>query len=199
MRYLILAILCLSLFSMGCSSEGSGIIQNSKKVVSVDNSKVTFSDGSTHPFKEGESVIFLIPNAEHIKDSTKAVETAGLIFEGQERAKLLVNIFEKADLGAVMSSTQVRSALTVQPLGAAKKIGILNYNSDSRQRIFDFVFQFNPGQKFVLVGEYNSIPLIISDLTGKDIGPNLAEDDHEKFYVISGVSAGNCSINEFSY
>ena len=123
----------------------------------------------------------------------------GLILEGEERAKSLVKIFEKAEIGSVMSSSQVRSALTVQPLSTSKNVSILNYSSNTRHAIFDFVFKYNPGKKFVLVGEYNSIPLIISDLTGSDIGANLPEDVHDKMYIISGIAAGSCSIEEFTY
>lgn len=204
MKFTSFSIIFLSLFLWSCQSDsgaGSGSLFSSKtkKVVSVDNQKVTFEDQSTFDFKEGESVIFLIPNAEHIKDSTKSIEAVTLIYEGTQRAESLVNIFKNADLTGTLSSTQLRSILTVNPLTKDKKIGTFNYSSDTRQRIFDLVFQYNPGGKYVMVGENNSIPLMIADLTGSEIGDNLPVDTHDKFYVISGSNPGSCSINEFRY
>ncbi len=206
MKLFVPIFLIFGLLAIGCKSDGSGSAVSSisgkktKKVVSVDNSKITFKDGSTKDLPTNKSVIFLVPCAEHYKnEENKPIETVDLLPEGKQRAANLAKILDGVDLGAVMSSSQVRTALTVQPTGTAKKLGTFNYNSNTRHRIFEFIFDYNPGKKFLIGGENYSIPLIIADLTGFDIKENLPEDAHDVFYVLTGGAAGSCNVEEYSY
>lgn len=182
-----------------CNSDSSVLGKKTKKVTAISNSKITFEGGSTIDLDPAKSTIFLVPNAEYIKSETEPIETVGLTSEGSARAARLAQMMSEVELGAVLSSSQVRSALTVQPTSNAKKLGTLNYSSNTRHRIFEFIYDYNPGKKFLLVGENNSIPLIISDLTGFEIGPNLPEDTHDIFYVITGTAPGSCNVEEYSY
>lgn len=196
----IFLICCLVLGGCGSDGKVSSITgKTTKKVTSVDNSKITFEDGSTQTFEADKSTIFVVLNAEHSKNGNTQLESADLSPEGKQRATKLAQVLSEVELGAVMSSAQLRTSLTVQPTATAKNLGTLNYNSNTRHKIFEFIFNYNPGKKFLLAGENNSIPLIISDLTSKEIGPNLMEDAHDKFFVLTGTAAGNCTIEEFSY
>jgi len=181
-------LLIFGLLLIGCGSDNSGSAvstvtgKKTKKITSVDNNKITFADGSTKELPANQSVIFLVQFAEHYKNENEAIEAADLLPEGKERAKKLAQVLSGVELGAVMSSSQVRTALTVQPTASAKNIGTFNYNSNTRHRIFEFIFNFNPGKRFLIGGENYSIPLIISDLTGFEIGENLPEDAHENIF-----------------
>lgn len=197
-------IFSLAILAIGCKSEpkidenGNPIIDRAslKVVKEIDGSTLRFEDGSSKALATDKSVIVMVRHAE----TTGEGETRLLSEKGIKRANKLRTIFEKAELGAVMSTSKVRAAMTVKRSAEAKGLGIFSYSEVNTGRIYDYVFDYEKGKTFLIAGHSNTVPAMIHELTANPNKPtNIKSDIHDDFFVLTGTGKGNCTVEQYRY
>lgn len=178
------------LFIIGCKSEPKVV-----KVKSITNEGMTLTDGTSVKYPANETVIFFVRHGE-----TQAGDGKNPILsqEGNLRAAKLDSLFANVDLTGVLSTSFLRTSQTAEPTAKSKGLSILSYDLDDPQRIYDYMFKYNAGKKFLLVGHSNTIPKMVQELSGTPI-PEINHTDYDNLVLLTSPiqSRGNVTVTKY--
>lgn len=138
--------------------------------------------------QEKTTTIYLIRHAEKADGS----DDPELSEAGKERTKKWGAYFEKKNITLYYTSLYKRSKLTatftaayfsqIPPPGTSKEMRFIAY--DPANFSLKQAAQDNEGQNIVVVGHSNTIPAQINALLGKNIYPDIKEDEYGNLYII---------------
>ena len=109
---------------------------------------------------------------------------------GQQRAGVLAHVGEDAGLQAIYASEFCRTQQTVEPLANQQNLAVSVINQhapDGSANVDDLINHVknnNTGQRILIAGHTNTIPLIIEKLGGAPINP-IAGTEFDNLYVVT--------------
>lgn len=190
MRNSLIYSLFILLSVIGCKSEPTEV-----KVKSITNESMTLSDGTSIKYPANETVIFFVRHGETEAGDGK---NPMLSEAGIARAAKIDSLFANVDLAGVLSSAYLRTSQTAEPIAKSKGVSILSYEMGNAQRIYDYVFKYNAGKKFLLVGHSNSIPRMVQELSGTTI-PEIGNDEFDNLVLLTSPIQSKGTVTATKY
>jgi 2,3-bisphosphoglycerate-dependent phosphoglycerate mutase len=125
-----------------------------------------------------DTTLLLVRHAE--RDGKRDTLTAA----GLERAAELVHVAQRAEVSAVYHSDTIRTRDTAQPLARALGLVAIERPASAIAALVDEILAQHPGRTVLIVGHSNTVPQIISEAGGPELG-NIAEDEFDNLFVLT--------------
>jgi broad specificity phosphatase PhoE len=117
---------------------------------------------------------------------------------GRERAALLSSMLREVELSAVYSTKYKRNRQTAAPTARRHGLAVTEYSAD--QKASDFLSELlvkHPGGAVLVVGHSNTVPGMISALTGEPEPGHL--DSYEDLFVVTFAELGRATVVPLKY
>jgi broad specificity phosphatase PhoE len=124
--------------------------------------------------------IYFIRHAEKERDNS---EDPLLTKEGESRANQWATVFKNIDFAAVYSTQTIRTVSTALPTAAQKEKEIIVYDYETIDIIA--IAKKYPGQSILIVGHSNSTPMLVNNLLGEDLFPEIDDDNFSNLYIVT--------------
>jgi phosphohistidine phosphatase SixA len=151
-------------------------------------------------FTANSTTVIVIRHAE--KETVSAVDPA-LSAAGEARAALLARMFGDTKgagrLDAIYVSATLRSRSTAAPLAARLGIAPVVAAADDPKGLARRVLRENSGRRVMVIGHVNTVPEIVSALSGRSDIPSIDEQDFATMYVVSVPRIGRANLVRLSY
>ena len=139
----------------------------------------------------------------HAEKETGEMVDPQLSAAGEARAALLERIFGDSKgpgrLDAIYTSPALRNRMTVAPLAAQLGIVPVVAPADDTRGLALRVLREHSGGRVIIVGHVNTVPKIVSELSGKSDIPGIDERDYGVMYVVSVPRIGRANVLRMSY
>jgi len=126
-----------------------------------------------------ETTVYLIRHAEKVKTDNPDPE---LTEKGTQRALQWAQVFRNIELDAVYSTGYIRTIKTAMPTAESNDLEIQQYNPMLLNHE-DFI-EANKGNKVLMVGHSNTIPVIVNRIIGKEKYEHIESDNNCNLYII---------------
>jgi broad specificity phosphatase PhoE len=146
------------------------------------------------------TTIVVIRHAEKELDS---IEDPPLSAAGEARAALLARMLGDPQPGsridAIYSTPLRRSRATVEPLAVRLRLEIQSTGAANPQQIAAKVLAEHRGQRVLVVGHSNTVPPIVSALSGgRKVAP-MGEIEFGTMYIVSVPRLGDANVLKITY
>jgi broad specificity phosphatase PhoE len=149
----------------------------------------------------GSTTIVVIRHAE--KDISTGEADPPLSEAGKARAALLARMFGNGralgHLDAIYVSTALRARLTAAPLAASLGIGSIAVPPDDPRGLARRVLRENGGGRVLIVGHTDTVPAIVSALSGNDKIPEISGDEYGTLYIVTVPRIGRANLLRLTY
>lgn len=146
------------------------------------------------------TTIIVIRHAEKVLDGTP---DPGLTPAGSARAELLARLFGfpegPGNLTAIYTSAARRARLTVAPLAQRLRLEPIVVPSADPEALARRVLREHAGGRLLIVGHGDTVPEIVSALSGVHDIPPIAATDYATLYIVSVPLVGRPSLLRLSY
>jgi 2,3-bisphosphoglycerate-dependent phosphoglycerate mutase len=134
------------------------------------------------------TTLFMVRHAE--KDTTVSGNDPPLSKSGLERANALARTLGHADISAVFVTEWQRTKLTAEPLAKAvhDTLHVLRGRDPAAQAAR--IRNEARGRTALVVGHSNTIPELVTALTGKPVPP-IRDDEYDRLYVVVLYAGGS--------
>ena len=147
------------------------------------------------------TTIVVIRHAE--KDLSAGAVDPPLNEAGKTRAALLARMFGNGKapghLDAIYVSTALRNRLTAAPLAESLGISPTVVPADDPRGLARRVLHEHGGDRVLIVGHRDSVPVIVSALSGVDKVPDMAADEYGTLYIVTVPRIGHANLLRLSY
>jgi broad specificity phosphatase PhoE len=149
----------------------------------------------------GPTTIVVIRHAE--KDVGSREADPSLSEAGKARAALLSRMFGNGralgHLNTIYVSTALRNRLTAAPLAASLGISPIVVPRDDPRGLARRVLRENGGRRVLIVGHSDTVPAIVSALSGDDTVPNISDDEYGTLYIVTVPKIGHANLLRLTY
>ncbi len=136
-----------------------------------------------------------------VRHAEKGIDEAGdpdLTKRGMKRAKELVRVLQDQPIDGIYSTPFKRTMQTVEPLAAAKKIKIEDYNPFKMEEVIEMIANAK-GKTLVFSGHSNTTPALINQILKEDKYKSLDESDYDNLYIVTFSELGNAKVIVLEY
>jgi len=120
----------------------------------------------------------------HAEKSTEQVDPS-LTPAGYERAARLATLFAQSGVAAIYVSDTRRARETGRPLADRLGIELIEYPGRGVEALAERLLDRHRGQTVLVVGHSNTVPQVLSTLTGGRYVTRLDEDEFDGLYLVS--------------
>jgi broad specificity phosphatase PhoE len=149
----------------------------------------------------GSTTIVVIRHAE--KDLSAGAVDPPLNEAGKARAALLARMFGNGKtlghLDAIYVTTALRDRLTAAPLAASLGISPIVVPANDPRGLARRVLHEHGGDRVLIVGYSDTVPVIVSALSGVDKVPDIADDEYGTLYIVTVPRIGHANLLRLSY
>jgi len=146
------------------------------------------------------TTVIVIRHAEQELDSSSdPLLTAAGSARAQLLARLLGNPHGPGSLTAIYSSPTRRAQLTVAPLAQRLGLHTTIVPRDDPKALARRVLHEQAGERVLVVGHSDTVPEIVSALSGVHQLPPIAHEDYGTMYIVSVPLLGRPSLLRLSY
>lgn len=140
-----------------------------------------------------ETVFFIVRHAEKVSEAEDTLLSA----DGMKRAEQLKQTLEHLRIDTILHTDRIRTRDTAAPLAAKRKITPTVYGYDNFGPAWtDGLLVSEKGKRVLIIGHSNTLPAIVSQLSGKpepDIG-----NQYDNLFVVT-VSDDGRSVIRLKY
>jgi 2,3-bisphosphoglycerate-dependent phosphoglycerate mutase len=139
----------------------------------------------------------------HAEKANTGAKDPPLSPAGEARAALLAQLFAMGEpherIGAIYVSPLTRSRMTAAPLAAALKLTPVEVQPDNPRGLAHRALRENPGGRILIVGHSDTVPAIVSSLSGqKGVGP-IGDAEYDRMYIVTVPGIGRANVLRLSY
>lgn len=118
---------------------------------------------------------------------------------GIQRSNDLNNFFGHKKPDSIFVTKYLRNQLTAAPTASAAGVRSIIINQSDTNSIKTLVTRLNKmhKKKVLIVGHSNTVPLIVKELSGKNINP-ISENDYDNMYIIKSRN-NKRQLNQTTY
>jgi len=149
----------------------------------------------------GSTTIVVIRHAE--KDLSAVAGDPPLTEAGKSRAELLARMFGNGNapghLDAIYVTPPLRNRLTAAPLAASLGISAIVVPANDPRGLVRRVLNEHRGGRVLIVGHSDTVPAIVSTLSGDEKIPDMADDEYGTMYIVTVPRIGHASVLRLSY
>jgi broad specificity phosphatase PhoE len=124
------------------------------------------------------TTLILVRHADR-EGNQDALSAAGVV-----RARELVHVGERLELSAIYQSNTVRARDTAAPLASALGLVPIERPASDVAALVDEVLAEHRGQRVLIVGHGNTVPLMIA-AAGGPVLPDIAHDEFDRLFVLT--------------
>lgn len=125
------------------------------------------------------TVIYLIRHSEKVENS----KDPELSDKGKLRVENWVKYFDKIQLESFYSTATNRTFSTCSTIAKNKQKEVQTY--DYKSFSINEILTKDRGKSILIVGHSNTIPILINTFLGKEIYPNIPENEYGNLYIIT--------------
>jgi broad specificity phosphatase PhoE len=125
-----------------------------------------------------------------------------LSVDGEARAALLARMFGAAGAGsinAIYVSPTVRSRATAAPLAAVLNLTPVTAPADDAKGLARRAIQDHAGGRVLIVGHLDTVPAIVSELSGARDIPKIGESEYDAMYIVTVPRFGHANFVRLNY
>jgi broad specificity phosphatase PhoE len=149
----------------------------------------------------GSTTIVVIRHAE--KDLSTGAVDPPLNEAGRARAELLARMFGDGKalghLDAIYVTPALRNRLTAAPLAASLGLNPAVVPTDDPRGLARRVLHENGGGRVLIVGHSDTVPAIVSALSGIDKVPEIADEEYGTLYIVTVPRIGHANLLRLTY
>jgi 2,3-bisphosphoglycerate-dependent phosphoglycerate mutase len=149
----------------------------------------------------GSTTVVVIRHAE--KDMSSAEADPPLNESGKARAAMLARMFGNGKalghLDAIYVTSALRNRLTAAPLAAALGLTPVVVPAGDLRGLARRVLHEHAGGRVLIVGHSDTVPAIVSALSGDDKVPAIADDEYGTLYIVTVPRIGHANLLRLSY
>lgn len=112
---------------------------------------------------------------------------------GRGRAEALAEFLAPARIDAVYASQYQRTDATAAPLAARLSLPVQRYEADDVPGLVDALKRRHRGDTVLVVGHSNTVPEIVRELSGRDIG-EITEDRYGDVFIVTVPRWGRATV-----
>jgi broad specificity phosphatase PhoE len=139
----------------------------------------------------------------HAEKQTVGEPDPALSEAGEARAALLVRMFGQdrgaGHLDAIYTSPALRNRQTAAPLAARLGITPIVVPADDPKALVRRALRENSGKRVMIVGHTNTVPELVTALSGRDDIPKMDEHDFSTMYIVTVPRIGRANVLRLSF
>lgn len=117
---------------------------------------------------------------------------------GQQRAQEIARMFKDSNINAIYATQYKRTQQTVQPLHDQTGVPVILLNANQSDELVRQIVTDHRGQTVVVAGHNNSVPAIVSTLSG-DSYSIIPESEYDNLYVVTIYRFGKAKVLKMKY
>ncbi len=155
---------------------------------------VVFAYFST--FSRPVTTVILVRHAE--KKIEPSNPDPDLAPEGAERALEIARIFGDTGINAIYATQYKRTQQTVKPLSDRTSVAVTVLDSKQTNDLLERIQTTHRGQTVFIAGHNNSVPAIVSELSGETY-PLIPESEYDNLYIVTIYRFGKAKVIKLKY
>jgi len=118
--------------------------------------------------------------------------------EGFERAQEIARVFGETGINAIYATQFKRTQQTVKPLADRTGVQARLQHANQTDELVKQLQTTNRGQTVFIAGHNNTVPAIVSALSG-DTYPNIPESEYDNLYIVTIYRFGKAKVVKMKY
>jgi phosphohistidine phosphatase SixA len=155
---------------------------------------VVFAYFST--FSRPVTTVILVRHAE--KKIEPSNPDPDLTPEGLERAQEIARVFGEAGINAIYATQYKRTQQTVKPLSDRAGMPVTLLDANQTDQLLRQIQTTNRGQTVFIAGHNNTVPKIVSELSGETY-PVIPESEYDNLYIVTIYRFGKAKVVKLKY
>ena len=117
---------------------------------------------------------------------------------GLERAEELARMFGGTGVTAIYATQYKRTQQTVQPLSYRFGAPVILLNADQTHELVDQIHTTQRGKTIFIAGHNNTVPAIVSALSGETYPP-IPENEYDNLFIVTIYRFGKAKVMKLKY
>ena len=147
-------------------------------------------------FARPVTTIILVRHAE--KNIEPNNQDPDLSPEGFERAQEIARVFGETGINAIYATQYKRTQQTVKPLSDRTGVAVKLLQSNQTDELVNQLQTTNRGQTVFIAGHNNTVPAIVSTLSGETY-PVIPESEFDNLYIVTIYRFGKAKVVKLKY
>lgn len=118
--------------------------------------------------------------------------------EGVERAQQIARMFAEANVNAIYATQYKRTQQTVQPLSDRIGVPVTLLNSNQTEELVNQIHTGHRGKTIFIAGHNNTVPAIVSVLSGEAYPP-IPENEYDNLFIVTIYRSGKAKVTKLKY
>ena len=118
--------------------------------------------------------------------------------EGLQRAEEIARVFGETGINAIYATQYKRTQQTVKPLADRTGVAVRLLQSNQTDELINQLQTTNRGQTVFIAGHNNTVPAIVSTLSGETY-PTIPESEFDNLYIVTIYRFGKAKVVKMKY
>ncbi|HKU74966.1 MAG TPA: phosphoglycerate mutase family protein [Pyrinomonadaceae bacterium] len=118
--------------------------------------------------------------------------------EGLQRAEEIARVFGETGINAIYATQYKRTQQTVKPLADRTGVAVRLLQSNQTDELVNQLQTTNRGQTVFIAGHNNTVPAIVSTLSGETY-PTIPESEFDNLYIVTIYRFGKAKVVKMKY
>ncbi|HEV8188555.1 MAG TPA: phosphoglycerate mutase family protein [Pyrinomonadaceae bacterium] len=118
--------------------------------------------------------------------------------EGLERAQEIARVFGETGINAIYATQYKRTQQTVKPLSDRTGVAVKLLQANQTDELVNQLQTTNRGQTVFIAGHNNTVPAIVSTLSGQTY-PTIPESEFDNLYIVTIYRFGKAKVVKMKY
>ena len=118
--------------------------------------------------------------------------------EGLERAQEIARVFGETGINAIYATQYKRTQQTVKPLADRTGVAVKLLQANQTDELVNQLQTTNRGQTVFIAGHNNTVPAIVSTLSGQTY-PTIPESEFDNLYIVTIYRFGKAKVVKMKY
>ncbi len=147
-------------------------------------------------FSRPVTTVILVRHAE--KNLEPNNQDPDLSPDGLARAQEIARVFGGAGINAIYATHYKRTQQTVKPLSDRIGVPVTVLDSSKRDELVQQIQTSLRGQTIFVAGHNNTVPAIVSTLSGESY-PNIPESEYDNLFIVTIYRFGKAKVLKLKY
>jgi broad specificity phosphatase PhoE len=147
-------------------------------------------------FRRPVTTVMLVRHAE--KNIEPGNPDPDLSSAGLERAQEIARVFCDANLSAIYATQFKRTQQTVKPLADRIGVQVTLVDANRTDELVERILTNHRGQNVFVAGHNNTVPAIVSKLSGENF-PVIPESEYDNLFIVTVYRFGKAKVVKLKY
>ncbi len=118
--------------------------------------------------------------------------------QGVERAQLIARMFGEAGVNVIYATQYKRTQQTVQPLALRFGTPVTLLNANQTDELVSQIQTVHRGKTIFIAGHNNTVPAIVSLLSGETYPP-IPDNEYDNLFIVTIYRFGKAKVTKLKY